>query len=250
MPDQERIAVVAVHGVADQQPGESARRVADLLLDLGRHSPELYADATEQHLRISVAPAPGLDGPAPAGAADVEFMRDALAGYEPPDPPQSWESVRLDTSRCGRKVDIYEYYWADLSRLGTGYARIFGDLYGLLLHVPSLGIHACRGEKTNSRAWKWFTTVTEAPRFLLTQMIVTGNLVLAVLALLAVAVSGFWKIDPSVRAPVAAVLWGVSLLLGGASLPLQRPLKFPLLGLFVYPGNLNPDRCVHAYSSR
>jgi hypothetical protein len=55
-PAPERLAVVAVHGVADQAPGATARALADMLLRLDGNGTGTYAPCVETGLRIPVTP--------------------------------------------------------------------------------------------------------------------------------------------------------------------------------------------------
>src|SRR5574341_1619473 len=64
-----RMAVVAVHGVADPEPGASARAVADLLL---RRPEAAWTEAEEVGLRI---PIPGLPGTAAARVEPAATLR-------------------------------------------------------------------------------------------------------------------------------------------------------------------------------
>ena len=166
------IAVVAVHGVADQQPHESAGAIANLLLRVTRGGTSAYTSFRELPLRIPTAPVEVSDeaalarpttsvfrmeerpryladpGAAEAAAAadqpgpDHLFMRAQLAGYEPDGLP--YETIRLEGRKLeggepAAEVHVYEMYWADLSRLGSGFFRIFGEMYQLLLHLANLG---------------------------------------------------------------------------------------------------------------
>jgi hypothetical protein len=73
-----------------------------------------------------------------------EFMRSALAGYVSTQDGQAWDTIRLCTERNAptgkppRKVDIYECYWADLSRPQGSILGFFNALYQLLFHLASL----------------------------------------------------------------------------------------------------------------
>ncbi len=191
-----KVAVIAVHGISDQQPCESARSIADLLLTEVEQSQ--YTPFKERKIRIPVSPlkpqaevhldqippselpwkrkilealkkflpkkvlefilslwkSPDERGeymnrlmtgkPADSDHPTVQpsylFMRDQVSRYE----KQSvYETICLE-GQCGAgddktQVDIYEMYWADLSRLGTGFIRIFGEFYQLLFHLGSLG---------------------------------------------------------------------------------------------------------------
>ncbi len=185
-----RIAVVAVHGVADPEPGASARAVADLLL---RRPEGAWRKAEEVGLRI---PIPGLPGaaagraePAPTLRVDersqrfhealegnrrpeqraqafdpsLEFALGLFEGYAAPQ-PQTYGTPRIRLRHAGPggaalEVDVIELYWADLSRAGRGLVRFLGELYQLLLHLPSLGRHATDAESLRhpgDRRWAWF----------------------------------------------------------------------------------------------
>ena len=73
-----------------------------------------------------------------------EFMRSQLAGYVSTEDGQAWDTIRLRTERAApaghppRKVDIYECYWADLSRPQGSIVSFFNALYQLLFHLASL----------------------------------------------------------------------------------------------------------------
>lgn len=175
------IAVVAVHGVADQPPSESARQIASLLTDLCPLG--TYSTFVEEGIRVPVEPlrvttaAPVAVGP-PAAALprifeernpdvlarhhdepalpegsrpmeseapppDVAFMADLLREYDPGG-NVVFETVRLKGkhNRSGAPVHVYEAYWADLSRPAAGVLAFFLELYQLLLHLPSVGRNA------------------------------------------------------------------------------------------------------------
>lgn len=55
-PAPERLAIVAVHGIADQAPGETARAIADMLLRLDGDGTGTYSPCLESGLRIPVSP--------------------------------------------------------------------------------------------------------------------------------------------------------------------------------------------------
>lgn len=180
------VAVVAVHGVGQQRPGESARAMADLLLRLrtpegtARYSAmrELPLRLPTHPVRVSPRPEVGrLDTPVSTSrwreqsdalaqqladshgsasyAAEYELMRGQLEGYASTCDP--YDTIRLEGTRVpdlapdsvaatnpGRPaaatpVHVYEMYWADLSRVGSGALRVFGAFYQLLFNVAHLG---------------------------------------------------------------------------------------------------------------
>jgi hypothetical protein len=207
-----KIAVIAVHGISDQKPFESARAIADLLLNNTDGTRSKYEHFQEKFLRIGVDPlkpqaiietvptphqgivrkwskrlsrrvvvrilgllrSPDERGvymsqlmmgrfkhpTAPTSEPSYLFMRDQVSAYK----QQSvYDSICLegqisdaeDPTLPPTQVHIYEMYWADLSRLGSGFIRIFGELYQLLFHLGSLGrqsIDLTRVENQNPNA--------------------------------------------------------------------------------------------------
>jgi hypothetical protein len=204
------VAVVAVHGVADQKPGETVHQAAEMLL---RHrDPEgrfEYASASESGLTIRVAPVRlrkrvvvdkgrGLvDQRSEAlrafgarrslarqaaseegwGATEHEKpsenatdlwlnrweMREQLQGYEARGADSVYQTTQLRTRRRERTgsnhvVDVYEMYWADLSRLGDRVIGVFFDFYQLLFFLCGLGTASLDRAAAHSRHWTWALT--------------------------------------------------------------------------------------------
>jgi len=162
-----KIAVIAVHGVADQPAHDSARAIANLLLNHNQSQPNdkqvQYTPFYESTLRIAVRPmivSPEEPKIKPIHEKSLTTIEDTLDQnahkfiwnqvhqYKHRGVKSTYETVRLESSRLetGNQpqsdVHIYEMYWADLSRLGTGILRILGEFYQLLFHLSSLGIHA------------------------------------------------------------------------------------------------------------
>ncbi|MEW6495651.1 MAG: hypothetical protein AB1589_24505 [Cyanobacteriota bacterium] len=203
-----KIAVIAVHGVADQSAHDSARAIASLLLNHNQNENDnqvQYTPFYESTLRIAVRPVnmdetlseteqspqdscsikdkffafikkhlldkldergayihnclqePRYDLTQEDYPTNIEdilderahgFMCDQIDQYKGQGVKSTYETVRLEGSRLGQSnkpqldVHIYEMYWADLSRLGTGFVRIFGEFYQLLFHLSSLGREA------------------------------------------------------------------------------------------------------------
>ena len=63
-----RVAVIAVHGVADQQPGDTARAVVDLLVSSAPDG-TCYTSSSTEDLTLRVAPLPPQAGRAAARRA-------------------------------------------------------------------------------------------------------------------------------------------------------------------------------------
>ena len=184
MSEAHRVAVVVVHGIADQRPGQTLREIARLLCHGGDGAPR-YMEGEIHDVLVPVAKLEPGDAPAltqslpqqagadarrsesarerpgtPSGvfqdqkAASVES---ATPGVEPQDlgialndyllgrltlseGDALYEATRISLRRRadGRAVDVYEMYWADLSRLGTGGLRALSSLYQLFFHLNTL----------------------------------------------------------------------------------------------------------------
>lgn len=250
-----RIAILAVHGVADQKPGDTTTAIAHLLLGLDpegrsaiaptpsntpKESPAdepreaLYSGFDAVPVHVPVRPVivprrgevrggpprgrrwkrwlrpfderhgvvaelhqgpldvPGIpsggplrsshpvhgrgakpDLPAP-GHIDYEYLRSQLESYGGRPDGQAYATTRLEGRRGGgpggghgcdppgqtvTDVHLYEVYWGDLSRLGTGVVAFFGALYQLVLHIASLGrqvVDAARDEHRHEWYWRAF----------------------------------------------------------------------------------------------
>lgn len=167
-----RVAVIAVHGVADQQPGETNRAITKLLANIdepGAGAAYGTFQTTNLHIPVRALPVPDRErhatqtfeeyaaqvhrassGHAIAAAlpADLAFTASLLARYEPQGPDETYETSvissrrRASSSAEARDVDVYEMYWADLSRLTQSWWRMFAEVYQLLFHLASLGVHA------------------------------------------------------------------------------------------------------------
>ena len=222
-----RVAVIAVHGVADQRPGETARTLVELLVssapegtcytsssteDLTLRVPPLKPQPTLQHraLRRAGATPKGEDRPlmkALAQSARSDFQREswsapqtmkealakraathaaagapaaaaarthaAGAAEAPPEDdrgiavtnylltkhidngalPETYDTTRLSLLRhdvgpdaapggdddTATQVDVFEMYWADLSRLSGTMPRIVSELFTMVFRLSKLG---------------------------------------------------------------------------------------------------------------
>lgn len=194
-----KVAVIAVHGISDQKPFESARAIANLLINHTDSTKSQYTSFQEKFLRIGVEPlkakipeqekenthrkdswlmklwrSPDERGHSirqlmmnrfncsaePTADPSYLFIRDQVSAYKR---KSVYDTICLegqvsdvqDPTLPPTEVHIYEMYWADLSRLGTGFVRIFGELYQLLFHLGSLGrqsIDLTRVENQNPHA--------------------------------------------------------------------------------------------------
>jgi len=180
MSTPDRVAVVVVHGIADQRAGQTVRELARLLCHGGAGEPR-YVQGEMHEVLVPVArlepgvasptatPAPAGDGgkaetarqrpgtpsgfyqvqrsaPVPAAtdpsAPDLGLaLNDYLVGrLELPEHEALYESTRVSLRRRAndRPVDLYELYWADLSRLGEGGLRALSASYQLFFHLNTL----------------------------------------------------------------------------------------------------------------
>ncbi|HJV58435.1 MAG TPA: hypothetical protein VJ971_20790, partial [Methylomirabilota bacterium] len=167
-----RVAVVVVHGIADQPAGQTVRELARLLCHGGEGEPR-YVQGEMHAVLVPVARLePG--GVVSAGARTAETSRrpgtpsgfyqaqrsepvGGISGTDAPDLGLAlndyllgrlelserdglYESTRVSLRRRAddRPVDLFELYWADLSRLGTGGWRAISALYQLFFHSSTL----------------------------------------------------------------------------------------------------------------
>jgi len=234
---KKRIAVIAVHGVGDQMPFETAHRIGDLLQDLNigekpcvdppppasQQSPAYYP-FHEETIRVNVRPTVVREhlklpktakarGPFDAWVNDClreqgqvqdeqiwyQFTKGQLSGYEGDKPEDTYQTVRMEGSRAPQDeqdqadVHIYEAYWADLSRLKAGMFSIFTELYQLLFHLPSLGVHAVNAAALHHRtaAWRFFRKLQAYTAGILTVPIPVLNLLILGTITLVVASTAF-----------------------------------------------------------
>ena len=214
-----KIAVIAVHGVADQQPHETVNTVANLLLHMGPDgAPPRYRDFKTHELRIPhrkvrlVQPAPAVPGD-DSENCQHQFLRGQLEKYEEPDPAATYQTIRTEGIRRGdapdseREVHIYEMYWADLSRLGNSFLTFFVELYQLLFHLSTVGAKTARfAAAQHPKMWSWFgfSGVIRLASHLLRLPVPIGNLF--VLALVALAAAEQVDVSmPGLRAVIIAV---------------------------------------------
>ncbi|HEV8694367.1 MAG TPA: hypothetical protein VGQ93_09345 [Lysobacter sp.] len=180
----DRVAVVVVHGIADQRPGQTVREIVRLLCHGGDGAPR-FVQGEMHDVLVPVAKLEPGDEPAltqlPAQHTGGDARRSESARRRPGTPsgfyqvqqPVSagtaaageksqdlsialndylldrftlteadalYESTRVSLRRRAddRAVDVFEMYWADLSRLGTGGLRALSSLYQLFFHLSTL----------------------------------------------------------------------------------------------------------------
>jgi hypothetical protein len=193
-----KIAVIVVHGVSDQQPHDSARSIANILLQTKPEEKPQYSAWEEQSLRIPVLPMP--KSTLPTNESDIStkwfswldergkrirslldskqdennnktlddraraFNSDYLDNYRPKDLKSSYyDTICLKASRDDdREVHIYEMYWADLSRVGQSFFQVFSEFYQILFHLSALGrntLDMAALAHPNDKLWRSYSCV-------------------------------------------------------------------------------------------
>jgi len=250
----DHVAVVVVHGIADQRPGQTVREVARLLCHGAARAPryvqgEIHdvlvpveklepGDCLPHDAAQSARRQPGT----PSGFYQAQQSEQALKRHdrEPADlaialndylldrlvlPEQDalYESTRISLRRRAddRPVDIYEMYWADLSRLGAGGLRALWSLYQLFFHLSTLAadmvdqVALCLN---GGRAWRllqrlhaWMAWLMKAPAALLQLamllMVVFGAVALVPPDLQGQLLAAAFALGSVVLAALAALAW-------------------------------------------
>jgi len=228
-----KVAVIAVHGVADQSPGSSARSIADLLCT----DPQ-FGSFGEVPLRIARE---RMDpGDPPEDDYGLRYMHDQLAGYRNPDDERDagtvYDTVRLEGRRLrdGATVHVHELYWADLSRAGETWYRLLAEFYQLILHLPSLGRNGLSyiAQASGRLPWKVAHTLQRYAVWLLTVPAALLNLLLLSLGL--IAISG--EVPPDQQEIVAVLI--ATAFLFGVPVVLMRALGMRPFLWWVWPAIL------------
>jgi hypothetical protein len=233
LSESDRVAVIVVHGIADQRPGQTVREISRLLCHGGEGAPR-YVRGEMREVLVPVGKLePGAsDSPqspprkitgdlskddaarrrpgAPSGFFETQqfaaplqakaqisepaarsgddaqpqdlgmAMNDyLLKRLQLPEGDALYESTRVSLRRRAddRAVDVYELYWADLSRLGAGGIKALTALYQLFFHLGTLSAdivdHVALGAQ-RGRAWRflqrmhaWMAWLMKGPMALL-----------------------------------------------------------------------------------
>jgi hypothetical protein len=257
----ERVAVIAVHGVADQVAGQTALELARFLqaecagtyshfeqtplilpvvanttgqseggikkdgwfhseftaqrLDQQRaeRHPDRHADISDTAQQIRPVQT-SISKP-----YDIAYSESLMVDLIVPPKEQAYQTTFLRGKRRAshnhrqQTVDIYELYWADLSRLGNSLLRIAGELYQLLFHLAYLAktviAHARTThirEPADARRWRALHVTHGACEWLLTRPIALINLYQFIISLALVMVLLPVKTQPVVGLVVVAAL--------------------------------------------
>jgi hypothetical protein len=289
----DRVAVVVVHGIADQRAGQTVREVARLLCHGGEGAPP-YVQGEMHDVLVPVEklepgggptqdkspptqPVSGTRNPetsrrrpgtpsgfyqvnrpasakTPSGGAssqdtkshgpDSQDLGVALNDYllgrlALPEGDALYESTRISLRRRAddRPVDVYELYWADLSRLGTGGVRALSALYQLFFHLSTfaadvvdqiaLSAGASRAWRVLQRLHAWSAWFMKAPAALvqlsMLLLIVFGAMAFVPIEQQGQLLAGLFGVGAIALAALAALAW-----LRGTS-PMARWTKLLLL---------------------
>ena len=282
MKPRRGVAVIAVHGVADQKPGATARTLAELLVAAPPGEVRWRIDGDDElALRVApLAPTPQVQaaarrdadsaepatpaGPRPIRKAVAQSLRSDLHRPDwvvdkrvpmseappPPDAPNpgveltdfllfksqrngmpavTYDTTRLKLQRSAgdtgpeQPVDVYEMYWADLSRLSGSVPRVLSELFTLLFRLSQLGrdsiAAACRQFDTADRPasrWRWLSALQASLDWAFSRVLALLTLQLAMAALIIVPLgiaaphaqfTGTVRTVMSWLLPVALLLW-------------------------------------------
>ena len=171
MADIKPVAIIAIHGVGDQAPCETARHLMQHLLRTNPENvsePATYVGFEEHSIVLPVLPIRAeLNIAAPdahaasrkhwllnssseflrsggdstsAKTIDTDFTSSLINEYDAATDPPGYHTIMLEGIRKranenDQPIHVYEMYWGDLSRLGGGMLAVLGELYQLLLHA-------------------------------------------------------------------------------------------------------------------
>jgi hypothetical protein len=177
----ERVAVIVVHGIADQMHGKTSADVAvqlaagsqaqviygDIPIEVAavepavpfsRWNPEGWLERISKSMRQSLRSdfvdergsarpdAPGTDATQTRNSlvdhgvrfTDYLFAK-ATEGRGAETAPRHYRMPVQRMADGKRQTDVFEMYWADLSRLGGNVTRLVAELFTLLFHLSKLG---------------------------------------------------------------------------------------------------------------
>lgn len=246
----DRVAVAVVHGIANQLPGQTVREVArllchgadgtppyvqgeihEVLVPVEKLEPGRYHEAAQAARRQPGAPSgfyqsqeQGLKRHEPESPDLGMALNDYLLGrLVLPEDDALYESSRISLRRRidDRPVDIYEMYWADLSRLGMGGLRVLSSLYQLFFHLSTLAAdvvdqvalsaNGVKGWQLLQRLHAWMAWLMKAPAALLQLamllMVVFGAVALVPPELRGQLLAAAFAIGSVVLAAFAVLAW-------------------------------------------
>ncbi|HEX5125797.1 MAG TPA: hypothetical protein VFW00_03575 [Rhodocyclaceae bacterium] len=259
-----RVAIIAVHGVADQRLGDTAQTLAELLVAQTPNNAD-YAPGIIDDVILQVPPIEPLasrtqasitgairkarkyfrqslgsdfvrhdhattndkralrgNGPLTPGADFTDYLLNRAKQNHMPADTYTVPRVSLNRSAAGvsRKVDIYEMYWADLSRLSGKVPRILTELFTLLFRLSTLGrdtVQAAAAEYHDKPSWTWLSRLQTALDWAYSRLLALLFLQLVMLASVFVPL-GLVSDQTALVHRILAVVLGAGALLGIAYL--------------------------------
>ena len=139
------VAVIAVHGVGDPQPGQTSSRLADLLLTGDAADRDTTASGFEEsEIRIPVHGDWEQGEQTASDDPSIAHSREALSGLRFAPNMQPYRTFRRHgtlqaTDGKSHSVHLYEMNWADLSRAPGLLSQVVLNLYQLAFNLAVLG---------------------------------------------------------------------------------------------------------------
>jgi hypothetical protein len=212
-----KVAVITVHGVGDPGAGSTAQSIVSLLTRLTQtngksaYTPFTKMGLTIRNEKVDVGPNPpatdclrqtllsrALKSTARAAVSHdpISFIKSQLKDFTAKGDDRTYETVCHSGARevPGNpvQVEIYEVYWADLMRIGSGALTFFTELYQLMFHVSHLAtktVLSCsddiRTRRGPSALWGAYETFVTAAAQYLSSFVFLFNIALLPVALLA-----------------------------------------------------------------
>ena len=163
-PLPQRVAVIAIHGVGDPQPGATAEAVARLLVAQAGYSHQghdTWLLPVQPVFPTSQAAPPvtsltGFSSPFVEARANRSSVVDTdphkdlgdlgqqlnyhlLRGTKLPETDKTYTAHRHHLVKNGRQADVIDMFWGDLSGLDGAVTRIAAELFTLIFHLGQLG---------------------------------------------------------------------------------------------------------------
>lgn len=181
MQSKGKVAVVAIHGVGDPKPGDTASGLARLLV-----AREGFRHEGHEEWLVRVQPVPAGEAASHPDQA-IRFQDKLLKQTQLPERDEIYVAHRhaLDGPE---KVDVIELHWGDLSGLTGAATRILSEMYTLGLRFSQLGRDAVRHHIASlgarpSPALQWLARFQHGSACMLTQPIVLLNVLLLMVSL-------------------------------------------------------------------
>lgn len=164
----EKVAVIAVHGVGQQNPNETARQISDMLSRVGLQSGSTVhvESVTENSLTIPVKH----EWPISKNeiyTPDVKFSLDAIQKLDASDELLKYQTTSFHSgvSANGKssKFDVFELFWNDLSHAPSSFEKFLAELYQVFFHLASIGRKTVRfatdAPSTSGRIGIWLRSI-------------------------------------------------------------------------------------------